>query len=55
MNTVIYDHEVAISCKEIFLSDDALLQEIDADTWIASRKWYQDALSQFMRMFGWLL
>lgn len=55
VNTVIYDHEVAISCKEIFLSDDALLQEIDADTWIASRKWYQDALSQFMRMFGWLL
>lgn len=55
VNTIIYDRETALRCREIFLTDMAKAQELRYEEWTASRTWYQEAGSQFVRMFYWIL
>ena len=51
VNSFIYDRETALSCKEIFLSDQTRGVELQEKTWQISRKWYEKLFSRFMRLF----
>ena len=55
VNTLIYDKETALRCKEIFLKDAAEARELHYKDWTESRTWYQEAGSQFIRLFYWIL
>ena len=51
VNTILYDRETTLRCKEIFLDDATQAVEFHHDAWVQNRRWYQDACSQFLRMF----
>ena len=55
VNSFLYNPEVAIDSKQIFLDDMAQAQELELSSWVASRKWYQRFVSAFMRLFHNLL
>jgi chromosome segregation ATPase len=53
-NTYIYDHEVAIANKQIFLADLSICQELTLDEWQRRPRW-QRPLERLFRRFAHLL
>lgn len=51
VNTFVYDRETALECKEIFLTDPSIIQEIHLEDWKVRYKWYQRLFSSFMQLF----
>ena len=50
VNTFIYDHQTALECKEIFLSDQQRIHEWTLEEWLRSRTLGQELGSRFMRL-----
>lgn len=55
LNAYIYDTQTALACKDIFLKDQSISQEILLDPWLKERKWYQMLLSRILRLFAGVL
>ena len=55
INTLIYDRETALLCKDIFSGDKERVHEWTLEEWLSGRRWYQTALSSFLRLFRSLL
>lgn len=55
INTLIYDRETALLCKDIFYGDKERVHEWTLEEWLSGRRWYQTALSSFLRLFRSLL
>lgn len=51
VNTIIYDTQTALHCKEVFLADERECQEIQLAQWLQERRWYENFFSRFMRLF----
>ena len=50
VNTVVYDTETALFCKDIFLRDTAETKELHLQEWLASRSFWRDLGSRAMRL-----
>ena len=55
VDTFIYDAEAALASKKIFLEDIALSNELQLESWLSSRRWYDHLASDFLRLFRSLL
>ncbi len=53
-NTYIYDHDVALTNKQIFLADLSICQELTLDEWQRRPRW-QRPLERLFRRFAHLL
>lgn len=51
VNTLVYDRETALRCKAIFLEDVPRVKEWTAESWRASRGFWEDLGSRVMRLF----